>query len=174
MVPAYVKTTTRSRLPCVYLLNLSKWSVLLLEFRNGSTNGEHMQLFQLLICPSRFQINFDCDSRDFDYNECMDFWDSMGPWFLERGYTLYRQDYEYDDIGQYTEMTYPVKKFDRDVRYPYSYCGGDRQDSGIRPLRALSHVCLVSATDDNCSHILSGSYRFCTRLRRSSYRYEIG
>jgi hypothetical protein len=79
----------------------SKRSALSPEFRNGSTNGEHMRLFQRLIWPSRVLT----DSRDFDYNERMDLRDSMGPWFLERGYTLYRQDYEYDDIGRCTDIS---------------------------------------------------------------------
>jgi len=83
---------------------------------------------------SNVQINFDCDSQQFDWMERMQFWDSMRPWFLARGYTLYHYEYVRDDKGQIEDIAYvyPARTFEDDIRYPYSFFGGDPPDSTDR------------------------------------------
>jgi hypothetical protein len=84
---------------------------------------------------STLQINFDCDSQQFDWMERMQFWDSMRPWFLARGYMLYHYEYVRNDQGQIEDIAYvyPARAFEGDIRYPYSFFGGDPLDSTDKP-----------------------------------------
>ena len=92
-----------------------------------------------LTCIS--QIPFDSQAREFDIDERMPFWDSMRPWFAERGYTLYHNCYSFrDEISKYPVVTYPPFPFEGEVHYPYSYHGGDGLDLPVPPLSARAMV----------------------------------
>lgn len=91
---------------------------------------------------SNSQIGFVYDSEDSVYVERMQFWDSLRPWFLERGYTLYAHQYWRDDDGQIDSIdsTNPEMDSDGEVHFPYSFFGGDPTGSDIIPLSARVEV----------------------------------
>jgi hypothetical protein len=127
--------------------------------------------------PSRLlilkaQINFDCDDQICDWMERMQFWDSIRPWFLERGYTLYNYEYLRNDAGQIEDIAYvyPAGSCEGNTRYPHSYFGGDPPNTIDRPLSgqalvsiftySLVHTSILAsqsriifAQDSQCNHV---------------------
>jgi hypothetical protein len=102
-------------------------------FTDGNNNSDFNPLELLNL---KAQINFDCECQQFDWLERMQFWDSMRTWFLARGYTLYDYEYSRNDEGQIEDIAYvyPATASEGDIRYPYSFFGGDPPNSIDRPL----------------------------------------
>jgi hypothetical protein len=81
------------------------------------------------------QIDFDANDRDYDPDDRLKFWESMRPWFLQQGYTLYRYDYEWDgEPLDYVASTSPQLVFEGEVQHPYSFFGGDDSELRSPPL----------------------------------------
>ena len=111
---------------------------------------------------SKPQINFDCDSQQFDWLQRMQFWDSMRPWFLARGYTVYDYEYSRNIEGQIEDIAYvyPSRAFEGDIRYPYSFFGGDPPNTIDRPLsgHALVGIFTYSPCDTSSQLFSLASY----------------
>jgi len=121
---------------------------------DGFTDGKnfsHSNSPKLL--NSKFQIHFDCDSQQFDWLERMQFWDSMRPWFLARGYTIYDYEYSRNGEGQLEDIAYvyPSRAFEGATQYPYSIFGGDPPNTIDRPLSGQALVNIFTYSPCNTS-----------------------
>jgi hypothetical protein len=78
--------------------------------------------------------------------ERMQFWDSMRPWFLARGYWLYDYEYSRNNQDQIEDIAYvyPARTFQGDIRYPYSFFGGDPPNITDGPLHANALVGILN------------------------------
>ncbi|KDQ14225.1 hypothetical protein BOTBODRAFT_353868 [Botryobasidium botryosum FD-172 SS1] len=78
----------------------------------------------------QIKIDFDVDSRLFDLEERMNWWESLRPSFLERGYDLYHQVREFRGIPQDDIISMsPLSVSGVPAEHPYSFIGGDPPDS---------------------------------------------
>jgi hypothetical protein len=81
------------------------------------------------------QIDFDANDRDYDFEKRVSFWESMRFWFSERGYLLYRYDYEWNGKPlDHAGSTSPQFVFEGEVQHPYSFSGGDSSELKSPPL----------------------------------------
>jgi hypothetical protein len=71
------------------------------------------------------------------------FWDSMRPWFLARGYTLYQYNYKHrDELEDYVVTTYPAVPAEGETHWPYPYAV-QATDSPTSPVPPSSRLPLV-------------------------------
>lgn len=87
-------------------------------------------LEQLKFSQLHPQITFDVNERDFDQHDRLNFWESMRPWLLERGYELYRPNYTWNgDVCDEVINFEPIHEFEGTVQHPYSPVGGSLKPS---------------------------------------------
>jgi hypothetical protein len=106
------------------------------------------------------------------------FWDSMRPWFLARGYTLYQYNYKYgDELEDYVVTTYPAVPAEGETHWPYPYAvqATDSPTSPVPPLSGIPLVCFFIRFYHLQSPLIltyfSGPSGFCPRLPKSPCRH---
>lgn len=123
---------------------------------------------------SHLQVDFDVSSRDFSWDDRMNWWESMRPWFLERGYILYHQNWVLDkDFGECLASLSPRSVSCVPQEHPYSFTGGGWRDSETPEFNQYINVCTLKVFTTVALTFLSwiGSSRMCPRPSKSS-RYH--